>query len=812
MQKLGKEWVFFDGGTGTILQSMGLAPGELPESWNLSHPEKIKSLHASYLKAGCDIFNTNTFGANRLRFPHQWKEIVRSAVFLAKEARQEAGRQDAAIALDIGPCGKLLSPMGDLAFEDAVSLFGEVIQAGSEAGADLVLIETMNDSYETKAAVLAAKENCSLPVFVTMVFDSNGKMLTGGTPESMTAMLEGLGVDALGTNCSLGPAEMLPIAERLVKASSLPVIVNPNAGLPVVEGGKTCYNVGAEEFSDIMTDIARLGVHGLGGCCGTMPEYIARTREKVSPLPFQRPVPKNLTVVSSFSQAVSPDTCPLLIGERINPTGKKRFQQALTCHDMDYILKEGLAQEDAGAHILDVNLGLPGIDEALMLEEAIVKLQSITALPLQIDTSDVNALEKALRAYNGKALINSVNGKSEVMKEVFPLVKKYGGVVVGLPLDENGIPQTADDRIRVARKILETAAEYGISSKDIVIDGLAMTVSADPASALVTLETIRRLRQELGLHTILGVSNISFGLPARGILNATFLTMALYAGLSFAIMNPMSDPMMQAYRAFLALTAQDPSFSGFISACKDLPRPAAGSAGQGIQSAKNISDAVQADAAVGKTDEAGSGRSLYHEILRGMDSYAERSARELLKNKPALSVIDEDIVPALNLVGKNFEQGSMFLPQLLMSAEAAKKAFEVVKEMMGTNSEQSKGTIILATVKGDIHDIGKNIVKVMLENYGYRILDLGKDVPAETIVEAAIEHQIRLVGLSALMTTTVPGMEETIRLLREKKPDTRIMVGGAVLTQEYADRIGADAYGADAMASVRYADKVFGKE
>lgn len=807
LDKIGKEWVFFDGGTGTILQAMGLLPGELPETWNLTHPDEILRLYQGYLDAGCDVFNTNTFGANRLKYPDQLEEIVNAAVCLAKEARIRAGRPDAFIALDIGPSGRLLKPMGDLAFEDAVKLFADTVRIGARAGADLVLIETMNDSYEAKAAVIAAKENCGLPVFLTMVFDENGKMLTGGTPESMAAMLEGLGADALGVNCSLGPSQMIPIAKRLLAAASVPVIVNPNAGLPVVQDGKTTYNVDAEEFSSIMEQIASLGIHACGGCCGTTPEYISKTIQKVRRLPFQPPIPKTSTCISSFCQCLDVENGPFLIGERINPTGKKKFQSALRNHDMDYLLQEGLRQEEAGAHILDVNLGMPGVDEASLLTEAVQLLQSVTPLPLQIDTSDAAAMEKALRIYNGKALINSVNGKKENMEAIFPLVKKYGGVIVGLPLDESGIPETADGRLAVAKKIIDTAASYGISKKDIVIDGLAMTVSSDPKGALVTLDTIRRLRAETGVHTILGVSNISFGLPARSILNAGFFTMALSHGLSLAIINPLNEAMMQSFRAYLALADKDPNFAGFISAYQDY-QPLLQSAG-----------AKQADSPMQKTKDhesgalsadTGTGPSpLFSAILKGLESAAGTEAAKALSVSDPLEVINKQIVPALDQVGKGFEKGTLFLPQLLMSAQAARCAFEIVKEKLANTPQEKKGTLILATVKGDIHDIGKNIVKVMLENYGYEVIDLGKDVAPETILETAIEKNIRLVGLSALMTTTVPSMEETIRLLREKKPDTKTVVGGAVLTREYADRIGADCYAQDAMATVRYADQVF---
>lgn len=858
MDRIGREWLFFDGGTGSILQEKGLQPGELPETWNLLHPDRILDLHRGYLEAGADIYNTNTFGANRLKFPENLDEIVTAAVNLAKEARTQAGRDDDAyVALDIGPTGKLLAPMGDLSFDDAVDIFGEVVRIGAREGADLVLIETMNDSYEAKAAVLAAKENCDLPVFITCVFDGSGKMLTGGTPESVVAMLEGLGVDALGVNCSLGPAQMIPIVERLVKAAHVPVLVNPNAGLPKSVDGKTVYDVGPEEFAGYMKQIAALGAAAVGGCCGTTPDYIRAEIAAVRPLPLLPSQGPEQTVIASFSRTVEIGRAarPVIIGERINPTGKKRFKQALVDHDIDYIVDQGLQQEDTGADVLDVNVGTPEIDEVALLDEVVCRLQSVLALPLQIDTSNPEAMERALRHYNGKALINSVNGKQEVMAEVFPLVKKYGGVVVALALDEGGIPDNADDRIRIAEKIYATAAEYGIRREDIVIDGLCMTVSSDPRSALVTLETIRRIRDELGGSSILGVSNISFGLPARELINAYFFEMALQNGLSCAIINPNNKAMMQAYRAFCALTNQDENFQNFITAYAGYKSPdkqvsdaltayktrvlnalgvsagdlqatgrplgGAGSNAGADLSSGNVSGAGTganagssgSGSAAGADDDRGPGAlteksRLVEAIERGMAKPAADATREALLTRNALDIINQDLVPALDVVGQGFEKGTIFLPQLLMAAEAAKAAFAVVKESMAGSAQESKGRVILATVKGDIHDIGKNIVKVLLENYGYDVIDLGKDVPPETIVETALRENIRLVGLSALMTTTVVNMEETIRQLHEQKPDCRIVVGGAVMTQDYADKIGADCYGRDAMTTVRYADEL----
>ncbi len=784
LERLGKERLYCDGGAGSMLQSWGLKAGELPETWNVTHPDLIIKLNRLYFEAGSDIVNANTFGANALKFPDTLEEIVTKAVENAKEARRLAHREDAYIALDLGPTGKLLEPLGDLPFEDAISLYKETITYGVKAGADLILIETMTDSYEMKAAVLAAKETCDLPILTTMTFDEKGKLLTGGTPESMTAMLEGLGVDALGVNCGLGPKQLRPFVKRLTEVSSLPIIVNPNAGLPKSKNGVDYYDMSADEFVSYMKEMAEnLPISVLGGCCGTTPEYIEKLIAATKDLPFVAPTKKHRSVVTSFSQAVEIGKKPVIIGERINPTGKKKFKAALKEHDINYILNQGLDQEEAGAHILDVNVGLPGIDEASMLVEVMSKLQSVLALPLQIDTGDFDAMEKALRAYNGKAMLNSVNGKQETMDHVFPLVKKYGAVVVALALDERGIPQTADERIEIAKKIYKEAEKYGISKDDIVIDGLAMTVSSDPKSALVTLETIRRVRDELHGHSILGVSNISFGLPNRKVLNSHFLTLAMQNGLSCAIINPNLSAMMDSYHAFIALMNLDTNFNEYLSAYADVETTP-----------------------VKKENKT---LSLYDAIKKGLAQDAATATREGMKTKDGLTLINEELIPALDEVGKGFEKGTLFLPQLLMSAEAAQSAFAVVKESMKGEARTINGRIILATVKGDVHDIGKNIVKVMLENYGFEVIDLGKDVPPKKILKTAIDEDIHLVGLSALMTTTVVSMKETIDLFKKEKPDTLICVGGAVMTQDYADEIGADAYCNDAMETVHYAQKVF---
>ena len=797
--RLGKEWLFCDGGTGTILQEKGLKGGELPETWNLSRPDDIKALARSYFDAGCNIVNANMFGANRFKYANV-AEVVSAGIRLCREARHEAGRDDDAyVAIDIGPTGKLLAPMGDLPFNEAVEVFAEEIKAGVEAGGDLVLIETMSDSYEAKAAVIAAHETCDLPVIVTMVYDESGKLLTGGSVEGTVAMLEGLKVDAIGVNCGFGPDKMIPIVKRILACCSLPVVVNPNAGLPRTEGGKTVFDIGPDEFSLIMKEIAEMGVHVMGGCCGTTPAHISELIKTVSHLPFKAPEKKHGTYVTSFSECVEIGPKPVIIGERINPTGKKRFKQALRDNDTDYILTEGLKQEEAGAHILDVNVGLPEIDEPSMMENIIFKLQSVTTLPLQIDTTDIEALERGMRIYNGKPMINSVNGKREVIEAVMPLVAKYGGVLVGLPLDEDGIPETSDGRIAVAKKIYEAADEYGIPKDDIVIDGLAMTISSDSTSAIATLDTVRRVRDEFGGHSILGVSNISFGLPARELINSHFLTMAMQNGLSCAIINPCNDHMMASYRAYCALMNKDPQCLNFINAYSEY------------KSDGTFGGASSGAAAGTAAAATGAKLTLAESIERGVCGRAAEAMQEgISAGTDPLELINSELIPALDKVGKGFEKGTVFLPQLLMSADAAKAAFEVVKKAMADKPRQVKGKVILATVKGDIHDIGKNIVKVMLENYGYDVIDLGKDVAPEIIVDAAIKDDVKVVGLSALMTTTVVSMEETIKLLREKKPDTKVVVGGAVMTQEYADKIGADAYSKDAMQTVRYCDEVFG--
>jgi 5-methyltetrahydrofolate--homocysteine methyltransferase len=777
--------VFFDGGMGTLLQANGLEAGELPELWNLQKPVLIENIHRRYLEAGADLLKTNTFGANRIKLResgHSVEEVVFAAVRLAKRAAAGFG---ALVAMDIGPTGKLLRPIGDLQFEDAVSVFAEAAAAGERAGADLILIETMGDTMECKAAVLAAKENTSLPVFATMIVDETGRLLTGGDIPEFVALLEGLGVEALGLNCGFGPELMKRLLPRLLECSSIPVIVNPNAGLPRVENGRNVFDVTPDEFAADMREMAECGAWIVGGCCGTTPEYIrAMTRlcRDVRPKPIEK---KNLTVVSSYSRTVLFGERPVLIGERINPTGKKRLKQALRENDMDYLLREAVAQQNNGAQVLDVNVGLPELDETEVLSRAVREIQGVTDLPLQIDTSSITAMGSSMRAYNGKPLVNSVNGKEESMRAVFPLIRKYGGVAIALTLDENGIPETAEGRVAIAEKILRTAKEYGLGKKDLVFDPLAMTISAGQRNAAVTLEALRLIRDRLGAHTSLGVSNISFGLPERDRINAAFFVMAMQNGLGAAILNPGSAAMMDAYYAFCALSGADDRCLRYIGrySGQEKQKPAA---------------------------PPGGDMPLRESIRRGLKDGARSSASALLEKREPLEIINAEMIPALDRVGKEFEQGTLFLPQLLMSAEAAKSAFEILREKMSESGQTGKkGKVILATVKGDIHDIGKNIVKVLLENYGFDVIDLGRDVAPEKVVETAVRQRVRLVGLSALMTTTVVSMEETIRQLHLAAPACKVMVGGAVLTQEYADRIHADFYSPDAMGSVRYAQRVF---
>ena len=788
--------VILDGGMGTILQSKGLMPGEKTEMWNISHPDVIKKVHKAYFDAGSNVVNTNTFGANTLNFSaDELDNIIRHAVENAKNARDESiNTKEKFIALDIGPSGKLLKPYGDFDFEDAVALFAETVRTGVKYGVDLIMIETMNDSYETKAALLAAKENSNLPVIVSNAYGEDGKLMTGASPEAMVAMLEGMGADAVGANCSLGPKQLISVIERLLGCASVPVILKPNAGLPKTVNGKTVFDVTPADFASEIELLIKKGVRLAGGCCGTTDEYIKNLAEKVKDISPKAIEYKNDTVVSSYTHSVKFGKSPLLIGERINPTGKKRFKQALIENNIDYILNEGINQQEKGVHILDVNVGIPDIDEEKMLIDCVCELQAIINLPLQIDTSDAAAMESALRRYNGKAMINSVNGKEESMKAIFPLVKKYGGVVVALTLDENGIPSAAAERVNIAKKIIKTAEEYGINKKDIVFDTLAMTISADNNAANVTLDAMKTIRNELGCHTSLGVSNISFGLPNRDAINGTFFALALENGLSAAIMNPYSADMMKTYYTYRALRGLDENCSDYISSADTFV----------------TSSPVAATAAAVEVTDMKS--ALQNAIVKGLKDQAGEITKELLRNNKPLDIVQNEIIPALDTVGKGYENKTVYLPQLLMSAEAAKCAFEKIKENLNSEGtkESAKGKFIIATVHGDIHDIGKNIVKLLLENYGFDVTDLGKDVLPGVIVEETIKQHAPIVGLSALMTTTVPAMEETIKLLKEKAPWCKTVVGGAVLNKEYAEKIGADKYCKDAMEAVRYAEEILG--
>ena len=790
LQYLKNNILYLDGGMGTLLQARGLAAGEMPERWNLSHAEEIVAIHKQYFNAGSNVVNANTFGANCLKFGEdELDAIIAAAIANARRAAAESeGEQPKWVALDIGPTGRMLAPYGDLDFEDAVSVFAQTVRLGVRHGADLIFIETMSDSYETRAALLAAKENSNLPVFVSCAFGEDGKLMTGADPCAMVAMLEGMGADAIGINCSFGPRKLMNVIEEYLKYASIPVIFKPNAGLPTVKEGKTVYDLAPDDFAADMADAVNLGVRAVGGCCGTTPDYIKELVQKTAhmkPLPITK---KNITCVSSYTHAVIFDKEPILIGERINPTGKKRFKEALKTGDTDYILREGITQAEAGVHILDVNVGLPEIDEVAMLQNAVCRLQEVTDLPLQIDTSDPVAMEAALRRYNGKAMINSVNGKKESMQSVFPLVKKYGGLVVALTLDESGIPTRAEERVAIAERILKAAAEYGIDKKDIIFDPLALTVSADGTAAKETLRAVSIIKNELGCHTSLGVSNVSFGLPQRDIINSTFFALALGKGLSAAIMNPYSSEMMKTYYAFRALDGQDENCGAYIAFAQNLPT---------LEAVSNPAHAVAA------TKEEGS--ELQKAVIKGLRERAAALTKEELKTRAPLDVVQADIIPALDVVGDGFEKKTVYLPQLLMAAEAAKAAFEEVKLHLPAAANNGVA-VVLATVKGDIHDIGKNIVKLLLENYGFAVSDLGRDVSPETIVKEVVRLHAPLVGLSALMTTTVPAMEETIRQLRKSAPWCRIVVGGAVLTSEYADTIGADKYAKDAMETVRYAE------
>jgi 5-methyltetrahydrofolate--homocysteine methyltransferase len=804
---LQKEILYFDGAMGTRLQAAGLKPGELPEVWNITHGDVVAEIHASYVRAGANILKSNTFGANALKMQgsgYSVEDVVLAAFKNARAAFAKApvskSQDKQFVALDLGPTGKLLAPYGDLQFEEAVALYAEQVRAGVKAKADLILVETMSDSYEAKAAIVAAKENSDLPVFVTFTFDKDGKLLNGADVETAVLMAEGLGVDAVGFNCGLGPDLVAKLMPRARRVTDLPLIANPNAGLPTEQNGKTVFTTGPEEFADYMLDVYREGASVLGGCCGTDPNYIHLVAERTKSLKPVAAKDNSVTAVTGYGAPVYFGNEPILIGERINPTGKPLLKEALRNSDMDYICRLGLEQLDNGAHILDVNTGLPGLNETETLCKAMTSLQAITPVPLEIDTSNYEAMEKALRLYNGKPLLNSVNGKQESMEKVFPLAKKYGAAVVGLCLDESGIPDTVEGRLAIAEKIIKTAEQYGIKSKDIIIDPLALTVSTDSRNPAIDLAVIKALKAK-GIHTVMGVSNISFGLPNRDAVNSSFFAMSLAEGLSSAIMNPQSERMMEAYRSYCALSGIDEGCKEFVAHYANAPKT--------------------------KATTTVSEYTLFDAIVKGLTEQSGNATRKLLEEKTApLDIINQYIIPALNTVGEGFGKKTLFLPQLLMAADAAKAAFDEIKKQMQGSAGQSKAstessgengstadasqgdTIVLAVVKGDIHDIGKNIVKVLWENYGYHVVDLGKDVPAESVVEAVEKHQAKLVGLTALMTTTVAAMEDTINALR-RKTNTKILVGGAVMTQEYADTIGADGYAPDAVAAVDYANKIF---
>ncbi|MBQ9932302.1 MAG: homocysteine S-methyltransferase family protein [Ruminiclostridium sp.] len=790
---------YLDGGLGSMLQAAGLPDGLLPDLWSIQNPEAVQNVHRQYLEAGCRLIATNTFGTNAQKLAPYGvtpREVMTAAVANVRAAMDQAGVTDGYVLADIGPTGKLLKPYGDLDFEDAVALFADTIAAAQEAGADAILIETMSDLYEMKAALVAAKENCSLPIFASCIFDTTGKLLTGGSPRAMVALMEGMGVDLFGLNCGLGPKEMAGVFEQMWADASTPLLLQPNAGLPRAEGGKTVYDVSPADYAQQMLPLAPMATV-MGGCCGTTPAHLKALIEATKEIPLPVVTQKDACIISSYCQAVVMDgKDPVIIGERINPTGKKKLQAALREGDTDYVLNEAFRQEDAGAHILDVNVGLPGIDEPAVLTRTMEAIQEVTGLPLQLDTANPEAMERALRRYNGKALINSVNGKEESLNAILPLVKKYGGGLVCLCLDDNGIPETAEGRLAIAQKILDRAQALGIPRRDLLVDGLTMPVSAGKDNAKVTLETIRRAKEELGLKTALGVSNVSFGLPRRELLNESFFTQALQNGLDGSIINPLSEPMMGAFKAYRALNGLDDQCQDYMETFQNTTAPVAASP------APSASPKAAADTG---------DMTLCQMVCKGLKEKSAAQAKTLADSgKAILDIINGELVPALDEVGKGFEKGTLFLPQLLMSAEAAKEAFAVLKDYLPAAETGGEPQILLATVKGDIHDIGKNIVKVLLESYRFRVLDLGKDVAPETIVATARERKIPVVGLSALMTTTAPAMVETIRQVKEAGLDCKVVVGGAVITQDYADSIGADHYAPDAMDTVHYAQTIFG--
>ena len=792
-----KRFVFLDGGMGTQLQARGLQPGQKPELAALEMPDVLTAIHTDYANAGADILLANTFGANAKKLAgcgHTVEDVVTASITCARKAADTTG---ALVALDIGPLGELLVPAGTLSFEDAYAEFAQVIRAGAAAGADLVFLETMTDLYELKAAILAAKENCTLPIFTSMSFESRGRTFTGCTVESYAVTAAGLGADAVGINCSLGPKEILPFAQRLCRSvpAGVPVFVKPNAGLPNPDGS---YNLDPDGFAAEMKEYAAIGVSMVGGCCGTTPAFIAKLHETFSPLAPADKIPIRRSCLCTPVRFVEVNGITV-VGERINPTGKKRLQQALRDGDSAYPCTQAVAQAEAGAQVLDVNAGLPGIDEAATLEQLVKDLQAVTDLPLQLDSSNPEALSRALRIYNGKPIVNSVNGETETLEKILPLCKKYGAAVVGLALDKGGIPPTVEGRVAIARRIVDAAHAAGIPDEDIYIDCLCLTASAQQEGATQTLQALARCKKELGVRTVLGVSNISFGLPCRGYLNTTFLTMAMSAGLDLAIMNPNTPEMMAAVRAYRVLTCQDPQSTDYVAAYADVQI-------QTTQTSKSAATVAEVSAA------APGGDALFEAVRRGLKAEARAAAEAALTMREPLDVVNTSLIPALDAVGDGFEKGTVFLPQLLQAATAAQAAFEAIKAKIAASGQAqgSKGKIVIATVKGDVHDIGKNIVRVILENYGYDVLDLGRDVDPERVVEAVRQTGAKLVGLSALMTTTVPNMQATIEALHAANLDCKVMVGGAVLTPDYARDIGADYYCKDAKASADLAKQLLG--
>lgn len=782
-------FLIFDGGMGTMLQANGLKMGELPESFNISNPEVILKIHREYVEAGADVITTNTFGASRYKLSHSGLSVAEVIGKALKIAREAAGEK--LVAQDIGPIGQLMEPYGTLSFQEAYDAFKEQVLAGASAGADMILIETMSDIYEARAAILAAKENSRLPVICTMTFQSDGRTLTGSDPLTMVNIISNLGVDALGINCSLGPREIMPLVGQILSYSTVPVIVQPNAGLPAIVDGRTVYDIGPEDFGRYMADIAGMGAVILGGCCGTTPGHIREIRKSIAGLRPARPAVRKLTAISSATATVVLGEGVRIIGERINPTGKKRLKEALVNGDMDYLLREAISQRDAGAHMLDVNVGLPEIDEKAVMVKAVKEIQGIVNLPLQLDSVRPEVIEAAARVCNGRPIVNSVNGEEKVMEALFPIIKKYGCLVVALTLDGGGIPEKAEDRLRIAERIVGRAAEYGISKEDIIVDCLTLTASAQQKEVQETIKAVALVKERLGVKTTLGVSNVSFGLPDRELLNRTFLAMALTAGLDAPILNPMTEAMMQTIKAYNVLWNIDRESREYI---------------------KSFSASTEKPAVKEKEEK----RDLKKVIIDGMKEEAGPAVRQLLAEHDGMKIVDEYLIPALETVGQKYETGEIFLPQLIQSAETVKKAFEAIKENItagtGQDSGMYKGKIVMATVKGDIHDIGKNIVKVLLENYGFEIHDLGRDVPIERVVEKAKEEKALLVGLSALMTTTVKSMEDTIKALNESCPDCRVIVGGAVLNEDYARKINADFYARDAREAVKIVRKYFGCE